>query len=69
MKTKNQEEDPLLLHVFLSRHPNLHLLYLYDPKVFLSNFWMAERPLKKLSLHKIFQRNSSYIERYDRVLI
>ena len=46
MKTKTLEEDPLLLHVFLSRHPNLRLLYLHDPKVFLSDFWMAERPLK-----------------------
>ena len=69
MKTKTLEEDPLLLHVFLSRHPNLHLLYLHDPKVFLSNFWMAERSLKYLSLLKISQRNSSYIERYDRVLV
>ena len=69
MKTKTQEEDPLLLHVFLSRHPNLRLLYLHDPKVFLSNFSMAERPLKKLSPLKISQRNSSYIERYDRVLV
>ena len=69
MKTKTQEEDPLLLHVFLSRHPNLHLLYLYDPKVFLSDFSMAERSLKKLSPLKISRRNSSYIERYDRVLV
>ena len=38
MKTKTQEEDPLLLHIFLSRHPNLRLLYLHDPKVFLSDF-------------------------------
>ena len=69
MKTKTQEEDPLLLHVFLSRHPNLRLLYLHDPKVFLSYFWMEERPLKKLSPLKISRRNSSYIERYDRVLV
>ena len=69
MKIKTQEEDPLLLHVFLSRHPNLHLLYLHDPKVFLSDFWMPERSLKYLSLSKILQRNSSYIERYDRVLV
>ena len=69
MKTKTQEEDPLLLHIFLSRHPNLHLLYLYDPKVFLSNFCMTERHLKYLSLPKTSQRNSSYIERYDRVLV
>ena len=61
MKIKTLEEDPLLLHVFLSRHPNLHLLYLHDPKVFLSNFWMAERPLKKLSPLKSSQRKSSYI--------
>ena len=53
MKIKTLEEDPLLLHVFLSKHPNLRLLYLHDPKVFLSDFWMAERPLKKLSLLKI----------------
>ena len=69
MKAKTLEEDPLLLHVFLSRHPNLRLLYLHDPKVFLSDFWMAERHLKYLSLLKISQRNSSYIERYDRVLV
>ena len=69
MKIKTLEEDPLLLHVFLSRHPNLHLLYLYDPKVFLSDFWIAERPLKNLSLLKISRRNSSYIERYDQVLV
>ena len=69
MKTKTQEEDPLLLHVFLSRHPNLHLLYLHDPKVFLSDFSMAERSLKYLSPLKILRRNSSYIERYDRVLV
>ena len=69
MKIKTLEEDPLLLHVFLSRHPNLHLLYLYDPKVFLSDFWMEERYLKYLSFFKISQRNSSYIERYDRVLV
>ena len=69
MKIKTLEEDPLLLHVFLSRHPNLNLLYLYDPKVFLSDFWMAQRTLKSLSYPKISQRNSSYIERYDRVFI
>ena len=69
MKIKTLEEDPLLLHVFLSRHPNLHLLYLHDPKVFLFNFWMAQRSLKSLSSPKISQRNSSYIERYDRVLV
>ena len=69
MKTKNLEEDPLLLHIFLSRHLNLHLLYLHDPKVFLSNFWMAQISLKSLTSSKILQRNSSYIERYDRVLI
>ena len=69
MKTKTQEEDPLLLHVFLSRHPNLRLLYLHDPKVFLSNFWMAQRSLKYLTSPKILQKNSSYIERYDRVLV
>ena len=69
MKIKTLEEDPLLLHVFLSRHPNLHLLYLHDPKVFISDFWMAERTLKKLSPLKISQINSSYIEIYDRVLV
>ena len=69
MKIKTLEEDPLLLHVFLSKCPNLHLLYLHDPKVFLSYFWMAERSLISLSLLKISQRNSSYIERYDRVLV
>ena len=69
MKIKTLEEDPLLLHVFLSRHPNLHLLYLHDPKVFLSDFWMKKRPLKKLSPLKISRRNASYIERYDRVLV
>ena len=69
MKMKTLEEDPLLLHVFLSRHPNLHLLYLHDPKVFLSDFWMEEMTLKYLSLSKISRRNSSYIERYDRVLV
>ena len=69
MKIKTLEEDPLLLHVFLSRHPNLHLLYLNNPKVFLSDFWMAERYLKYLSPLKISRRNSSYIERYDRVLV
>ena len=53
MKIKTLEEDPLLLHVFLSRHPNLHLLYLHDPKVFLSDFWMEERSLKYLSPPKI----------------
>ena len=69
MKIKILEEDPLLLHIFLSRHPNLHLLYLYDPKVFLSDFCMVERSLKYLSLPKLLQRTSSYIERYDRVLV
>ena len=69
MKTKTLEEDPLLLHIFLSRHPNLHLLYLHDLKVFLSEFWMAQRSLKSLTFSKISQRNSSYIERYDRVLV
>ena len=69
MKIKTLEEDPLLLHVFLSRHPNLCLLYLHDPKVFLSDFWMEKRPLKKLSPLKISQRNSFYTERYDRVLV
>ena len=69
MKTKNLEEDPLLLHVFLSRHPNLHLLYLHSPKVFLSNFWMTQMSLKSLSSSKISQRNSFYKESYDRVLI
>ena len=69
MKIKTLEEDPLLLHVFLSRHPNLHLLYLHDPKIFLSNFWMVERSLKYLSSLKISRRNSTYIERYDRVLV
>ena len=69
MKIKTLEEDPLLLHVFLSRHPNLHLLYLHDPKVFLSYFWMAETPLKYISLLKISRRKSSYIERYDRVIV
>ena len=69
MKTKTLEEDPLLLHVFLSRCLKLHLIYLHDPKVFLSDFWMAERSLKHLSHPKISQRNSSYIERYDRVLV
>ena len=69
MKTKSLEEDPLLLHVFLSRHSNLHLLYLHDPKVFLSKFWMAQRSLKSMTSLKISQRNSSYIERYDRVLV
>ena len=53
MKIKTLEEDPLLLHVFLSRHPNLHLLYLHDPKVFLSDFRMEEIALKYLSLLKI----------------
>ena len=53
MKIKTLEEDPLLLHVFLSRHPNLYLLYLHEPKIFLSNFWMEERSLKYLSLLKI----------------
>ena len=69
MKIKILEDDPLLLHVFLSRHPNLHLLYLHDPKVFLYDFWITERTLKRLSPLKISQRNSSYIERYDRVLV
>ena len=69
MKIKTLEEDPLLLHVFLSRHPNLHLLYLHDPKVFISDFWMTQRSLKSLTFPKILQRNSSYIERYDRVLV
>ena len=69
MKIKTLEEDPLLLHVFLSRHPNLHLLYLQDPKVFLSNFWMTQISLKSLTSPKISQRNSSYIERYDKVLV
>ena len=69
MKIKTLEEDPLLLHVFLSRHPNLCLLYLHDPKVFLSDFWMAQSSLKSLTSPKILQRNSSYIERYDRVLV
>ena len=69
MKTKTQEEDPLLLHIFLSRHPNLHLLYLHDPKVFLSDFWMTQRSLKSMTSSKISQRKSSYIERYDRVLV
>ena len=50
---KTLEEDPLLLHVFLSRHPNLRLLYLHDPKVFLSDFWMAQRSLKFLIFPKI----------------
>ena len=53
MKIKTLEEDPLLLHVFLSKHPNLPLLYLHDPKVFLSNFWMTQRSLKYLTSHKI----------------
>ena len=69
MKIKTLEEDPLLLHVFLSRHPNFRLLYLHDPKVFLSDSWMEESSLKYLSPYKILQRNSSYIERYDRVLV
>ena len=69
MKITTLEEDPLLLHIFLSKHPNLHLLYLYDPKVFLSDFWMTQRSLKSLISPKISQRNSSYIERYDRVLV
>ena len=69
MKIKTLEEDPLLLHIFLSRYPKLHLLYIHDPKVFLSDFWMAQRTLKSLTIPKILRRNSSYIERYDRVLV
>ena len=53
MKIKTLEEDPLLLHVFLSRHPNLRLLYLHDPKVFLSDFWMEQRYLKSMTFYKI----------------
>ena len=53
MKIKTLEEDPLLLHVFLSKCPNLRILYLHDPKVFLYDFWMVERSLKYLSLLKI----------------
>ena len=53
MKIKTLEEDPLLLHVFLSRHPNLRLSYLHDPKVFLSYFWMTQRSLKFLIFSKI----------------
>ena len=53
MKTKTLEEDPLLLHVFLSKHPNLHLLYLHDPKVFLSDFLVTQRSLKSLTCPKI----------------
>ena len=56
MKTKTLEEDPLLLHVFLSRHLNLCLLYIQDPKEFLSDFWMAQRSLKSLSPPKILRR-------------
>ena len=69
METKILEEDPLLLHVFLSRHPNLRLLYLHDPKVFQSDFRLAQRTLKSIISSKISRRNSSYIERYDRVLV
>ena len=53
MKTKTLEEDPLLLHIFLSRHPNLHLLYLHDPKVFLSDFLISQRSLKSIVFSKI----------------